>query len=240
VSQLDPTPSLREVNVEGRRQRILVAARRLIASGGMPALSMRKLAGEAGLSVTTLYNLYGNRDAILVALIHDAVDHMIPNLDAEAPLSSPLERCRAVITVSIRHLVSNEVIYRPMTIAAYEGLSFAHSDRRIAQRAAGLQREAIAEAMARGLLHDTLDPARLGEQIYHGYELACLQWAYGLLDEAGFRTRALYGLYVALLGVATPAVRPQLEAQLRELEAALAPIANPPADAPTRSQGARP
>ena len=32
-----------------------------------------------------------------------------------------------------------------------------------------------------------------------------MHWAYGLLDETGFRSRALYGLYVALLAVATDA-----------------------------------
>ncbi len=215
--------SLREINVEARRHRILDAARRLIAEGGMAALSMRKLAAEAGLSVTTLYNLYGVRDEILNALIHDAVDRMEPVLDAEAPLDDPLERCRAIITVSVAHFDEHEAIYRPMMVASYEGLSStAVADRRMAKRAAGMQSEAIEQAIAQGLLHDTLSPDRLGEQIYHGYELACVQWAFGLIDIAGFEARALYGLYLALLAVAIDEVRPQLEAHLRDLEGQLA------------------
>ena len=66
--------SLREDNIESRRQRILEAARGLIAGGGMQSLSMRKLAVESGLAVTTLYNLYGSRDDILFALVQDAID----------------------------------------------------------------------------------------------------------------------------------------------------------------------
>ena len=85
-SVADPPATLREINVEARRRRILDAARSLIAKGGMAALSMRKLATEAGLSVTTLYNLYGVRDEILHALIDDAVDRIEPVLDAEAPI----------------------------------------------------------------------------------------------------------------------------------------------------------
>ena len=41
--------SLRERNVEGRRQQILQAARVLLSRGGIGALSMRKLADEAQL-----------------------------------------------------------------------------------------------------------------------------------------------------------------------------------------------
>ena len=217
------TPTLREVNIEGRRQRILEAARSLIAAGGMPALSMRKLAAEAGLSVTTLYNLYGVRDEILQAVIEDAVDRIVLILDAEAPLEDPLERCRAVITVSVAHLAENEAIYRPMVVADYEGVSGGpYADRRLAHRAAGMQREGIEQAIALGLLHPTLDPERLAEQIYHGYDLASGQWAYGLLDAAGFEARALYGMYLVLLAVAKDDTRPQLESHLRDLQRKLA------------------
>ncbi len=226
--EYESPPSLREINCDVRRKRILEAARKLIARGGMQALSMRKLAAEAGLSVTTLYNLYGVRAEILHALIDDAVDRMDAILDAEAPLEDPLERCRAVITVSIRHLSENEAIYRPMMVADYEGLALeATADRRIAVRAAGMQREALEEAVAQGLLLDTLDPQQLADQIYHGYELACVRWGFGQLDAALFQARALYGLYVALLAVATDALRPKFEAELRKLQRELEAPAPP-------------
>ncbi len=216
-------PSLRDANIESRRQRILEAARSLIAGGGLQALSMRRLAAEAGLAVTTLYNLYGSRDDILFALIQDGIDRIVPILDAEAPIEEPLARCRAVITVSVRYFAENEAIYRPMLVASNEGLSRGTgTDRRLAKRAAAMQREAIEQAIAQGLLAGTLDPGRLGEQIYHGYELAAVHWAFGLLDAAGFRARALYGMYLALLAVASDAVRPELEAQLQALERELA------------------
>ena len=236
-SVADPPATLREINVEARRRRILDAARSLIAKGGMAALSMRKLATEAGLSVTTLYNLYGVRDEILHALIDDAVDRIEPVLDAEAPIvDEPLERCRAIITVSVAHFEQHDAIYRPMIVASYEGLSRAgFSERRLAIRAGWMQSAAIQQAIAQGLLHDTLSPERLGEQIYHGYELACVEWAYGMIDLAGFRARALYGMYLALLAVATAAVRPQLEDHLRALEGELANVELPEPEA-QRSQ----
>jgi AcrR family transcriptional regulator len=221
--QNDREPTLRELNIEARRQRILEAARHLIIRGGMSSLSMRKLAAEAGLAVRTLYNLYGSRDEILFAISQDAIDRMVPILDAEAPIEDPLARCRGVITVSVRYFAEHEAIYRPMIVASYEGLSQGpEADRRLAQRAAGMQRDAIAQAIERGLLADTLEPMRLGEQIYHGYEFACVQWAFGTIDAAGFEARALYGMYLVLLAVAEDVVRPRLEAELRALEPQLA------------------
>ena len=107
-----PVESLRQRNVAERRQRILDAARRLILKKGVSALSMRKLAQESGLAVKTLYNLWGGRDAILRALVDEAMDRMDQALEAEAPLEDPLERCRAVVTVSVRHLVEDEAISR--------------------------------------------------------------------------------------------------------------------------------
>lgn len=211
--------TLRQINIEARRQRILAAARRLIAGGGMDALSMRKLAKEAGLSVTTLYNLFGVRGDILEALIEDSIDLMDQILEREAPLDDPLERCRAVITVSIRHMVENEAVFRPMLIAAHQGLTpGAFQDGHISRRATAMQAVAIDAAIQRGLLTELLDPDLLGRQIYHGYDLASAQWAFGALDESGFRVRALYGLYVVLLGVATKTARPRIETELRELE----------------------
>jgi AcrR family transcriptional regulator len=214
---------LRERNGAERRQRILEAARHLIATGGMAALSMRKLAKEAGLAVATLYNLFGVREEILQALIMDAIDQMDLVLDRDAPLDDPIERCRAIVTVSVRHMVENETIFRPMVIAAAQASPNAattdgHSRGKVARRAAQMQTLAIQAAIDQGLLNNRLDPDQLGQQIYHGYEFASMQWGSGQLDAAGFEARALYGLDLALLAVASDSIRPDLEAHLRKLE----------------------
>src|SRR5262245_39106061 len=50
-----------------RRGRILGAARRLVAERGYDGLTMRDLARAARVSVPTLYNLFGSKDAILMS-----------------------------------------------------------------------------------------------------------------------------------------------------------------------------
>ena len=59
-------PSLEQQMAE-RRARILEAARGLIETRGYAALTMRDLAGASGVTVSTLYNLIGNKQAVLLA-----------------------------------------------------------------------------------------------------------------------------------------------------------------------------
>jgi len=207
---------LRELNLAQRRQRILDAARHLIADGGMAALSMRKLAKEAGLAVATLYNLFGVREEILQALVMDAIDQMDLVLEREAPLNDPMERCRAIITVSVQHMVENEAVFRPMVLTAPQAPPGGGRD--VARRAAHMQSLAIQAAIDQGLLSDLFDPEQLGHQIYHGFEFASIQWGIGQIDAAEFEARALYGLHLALLAVAKDSIRPKIEADLHNLE----------------------
>ena len=216
------TLTLRAIHTEARRQRIIEAARKLIAAGGLPALSMRKLGSEAGVSVTTLYNLFGNSDGILNALIDDAVDRVDEVLKREPPRENPLEQCHTVITVSVRCMVADEAIYRPLGIAGYERLARAGAEeRRLSDRAAAIVRVAVEQAIAQGQLTDQLDPHHLAQQIYATWDRAFSHWAFGLIHEDEFRARALYGMSTVLLGVATDTVRPQLIDQLHELEQTL-------------------
>ena len=50
-----------------RRARIGKAARQLVVERGYEGLTMRELAQKARVAVPTLYNLFGSKDAILVA-----------------------------------------------------------------------------------------------------------------------------------------------------------------------------
>ena len=218
-----PPTSLREANVEARRRRILEAARALIVDGGLDALSMRKLAKASGVSVTTLYNLYGSRGEILTAMIDAAVDEMIAILDAESTLADPIERAFAVIEVTAREFGRDASSYRPMLVASYASNSLsADADRRIADRAVALQNEALSAARTQGMIRADANPLRLAEQVYHGYELACAQWAFGAMSLEAFEARALYGLVLVLLAVADDSTRPGLESRREALEARLA------------------
>ncbi len=154
--------ALREINIEARRQRIIEAARTLIAAGGMSSLSMRKLGAQAGLSVTTLYNLFGNRDGILSALIDDTIDRVDKALENKAQWEDPLAQCHAGIIVSVPRMIQDEAIYRPLGIPRYGRLARAGAEeRRISDRAAAIVTISSERAITQGQLTDQLDPHHL-------------------------------------------------------------------------------
>ena len=68
-----------------RRARILASARRLIAERGFDGLTMRDLAAASRVSVPTLYNLFGGKQALLLGELES---------DAEHPAASDATRAR--------------------------------------------------------------------------------------------------------------------------------------------------
>jgi AcrR family transcriptional regulator len=71
------------------RRAVLDAATRLIEEGGVTALSMRKLAAELGVAVTSIYWHVGNREALLDELVQEMV-HGLETLPARG--SEPVAR----------------------------------------------------------------------------------------------------------------------------------------------------
>ena len=58
-------------NQQERRNRILAAARELVAQHGYDGMIMRDVATAANVSPTTLYNLYNTKDELLLAALRD-------------------------------------------------------------------------------------------------------------------------------------------------------------------------
>ncbi len=222
----------RETNVAARRQRILESARELLQETGPEGLSMRKLARQAGLSVTTLYNLLGSREEILQALIKDSVGRLeAPAADTGAA-RDPLRRASKAMEGILRYTVDNGDLLRPLIVADFKTGSWT----RLGQQAEGEHfksskeaiRVAIIEAQADGQLRKVVGQKFLEVQLYLGWELALDQWAYGVLDDEVFRLKSLGGFYTALLAFAEPHVRPGIEKELRRLERKLPVPTAPP------------
>jgi AcrR family transcriptional regulator len=74
------------------RDQIVDAARRLVEQDGVDALSMRKLAAELGVAVTSIYWHVGGREQLLGSLVDDLITEMTEiapaGLTAEARIAS--------------------------------------------------------------------------------------------------------------------------------------------------------
>ena len=210
---------LRERNVEVRRQQILQAARVLLSRGGIGALSMRKLAEEASLSVNTLYNLWGTREEILRALTLDARDRMEASLPIEASPEDPIAYCRTLVRATVRELCRQHELFRPMILAWLEGeIAGQPSPVEPMADSIGMLSQIIQMARKADLLECPMNPEQVAWQIQHGAQFASIQWALGRIDDAHFEARALYGVNLAFLGIVHDVRRPEIRTKLKGLE----------------------
>ncbi|MFT4614720.1 MAG: AcrR family transcriptional regulator [Bacteroidia bacterium] len=82
--------SVGERGKQDRRDRIIEAAREIIATQGLERLSTRKIAEHAALSVHTLYSLLGNKHDILTAAMrsnHDAIGSALDSVSESDPIT---------------------------------------------------------------------------------------------------------------------------------------------------------
>lgn len=195
-------------------RRILDAARRLVGSGGVDGLSMRRLAHEADVSVRTIYNLFGDKGGVVEALVResfDAMDVAVGGLDADDPIdriwqavSISIEmNCRYVPRAVVAAVVTDATLQRDLS-PYWPGLELTLDAIRAATRSRALRADLTAETLVE----------HAGAVFLH----LLWRWSQGEIDEAALTAGVLHGFDVSLLAVATPRVRTRLLAHIADLE----------------------
>jgi len=203
-----------------RRTQVIEAARELVIEGGIEAISMRKLAAAAEVSVATLYNQFGAKEEIVEMAVEHVLDAIEPVVDPIPP-DEPFERARAIATASVDAVVADAALYRPFIRALVQTGEGRDRDLgRVWSRGLTLTSDEVAAAMSIGELRDDVAPELIGAQILRAFNSSMLVWAFGILDDTGFHQEVLRGLYVCLLAVATEQSRPTLLAELSALDRA--------------------
>ena len=78
-----------------RRDQVIRAARELAESDGWAAVTMRRLAGELGVTQPVLYSAFAGRQALIDAVALDGFSDLAAALGAVDP--SPMARMRAYL-----------------------------------------------------------------------------------------------------------------------------------------------
>lgn len=91
--------------IASQRRRVLDAASKHLAAGGLAGLNVRDLGAAVGASSTVVYTLFGGRDELLLAVFQDALDRLA---DAIGKVSSP---------DPLRHLIDMAHAYRRFAVA---------------------------------------------------------------------------------------------------------------------------
>lgn len=197
---------------ETRRARIIREAHTMIGRDGYDALSLRKLASAAEVTVPTIYNLIGSKEQILVELFRAWIGQIERALD-EIDEDRPLDLAEAIITEAIDLIRQDEVFFRAAHIALNR-LIEADPQRppfdQFPQKASSMQTTAVRLAQSQGLLKGRIPAETLGAQIYFNYSEASRYWMHGRSSLAAFRNAALTGVYIAFLSDASETFETEL------------------------------
>jgi AcrR family transcriptional regulator len=207
-------PSVGGARVRARSSRkILDAARWLVELDGIDGLSMRRLAHEADVSVRTIYNLFGDKDGLLEALVRDSFDAMdaaIGDLDADDPIDRIWQavtiavdvNCRYVPKAVVNAIVTDTKLQRDLS-TCWPGLD--------------LTLEAIRAATWSRSLRADLAPEALFEHAGAVFLHLLWRWSQGDIDQPALSAGVLHAFDVSLLAVATPRTRQRLLQHITEL-----------------------
>lgn len=92
-----PGPTRTQRRAEANRRSVVDAAREIVATQGVDALTLEAVAERADVAVQTIYNRVGNRSALLVAVAEQAMEESRGYMDAAyASEGAPEDRLRLV------------------------------------------------------------------------------------------------------------------------------------------------
>ena len=216
-----------------RRNRILDAAREIIASTGFETLTMRELARAARVTVPTIYNLIGSKDELLRAAVEQQTEGFIAGIDS-SPRQTPASRILSVVNVCVDELLRLPDYYQSLLrllLTSQTGDSLRNS---VTDSLSQQFERALLDMAEAGELADWADPRALADRLGSHMRITAIEWAAGELDAHGLRSDALYGTSLMLLGVSEGESALELEACARQSQR----CSEPQALAPARSKPA--
>ena len=221
-----------------RRQRILAAARRLIARGGWERLAMRDLATEARVSVPTVYSLVGGKAQLLSALVEAQLSEVARALGTVPTGETVVERAAALCEAGHRVLLDAPAYTRELVHLFLTSEDARPVRRAMDERNLALMTALLAGGQAEGDLEPWIDPRVVARTLYSLFITNLIGWAMGELDDAGLEAATCLGNSLVLLGVARGRARARLERYLREQPKELAHVE--PGHDPGRRRSRRP
>ena len=166
--------------MQKRREDIIAAAQKLLAQEDLSAFSVRKLAASAGVSVATIYNLIGNRQAVLFAIVNDLTEQMKFN-QTYANEISMLDRVEGQVKGLLKFTKSQEQLLRS-AILAFDELSreadWSSSTSRIIKLGESSFVDTFRKGLDSGEMRGDVPAGFLSALMYRVYLDATINWAY--------------------------------------------------------------
>lgn len=215
-----------------RRAAIIGAALEIIRETGETGLSMRALAARAGVSLATPYNLFGSKQAILVALLaQNAI--AFGKVFQEKASSDQLTRIFDYVDLSFDLYRSDPTYYQALLRTLYRSED-AQLRTSLRKPRANFLKTLLRDAMTAGYLEPDLAVELVSRDLFGIYLYSVQEWVHGSVTLDRARLETGHGYSLILLGAALDHARPELlsrrnrlQAQIVSLSAAAAPATSP-------------
>jgi AcrR family transcriptional regulator len=203
-----------------RRERILAAAREVVAEQGYAGLSMRDLAQKSRVTVPTIYNLIGGKDAVLLAAVEEQTARFVAGIE-ETRGAVATDHIVAVHDSCVRELLRLPRYYRSFLLQLVTSEAAAPIRSRVGQALVRELGRGVEALRAAGALAEWVEPATLTALLHGHLNVVSLQWASGDLPDARLRAAALYGSCCVLAGACRGESRELFAARAAEHQASL-------------------
>lgn len=190
---------------------LVEAAHRLLAEHGPEALTVRRIANEAGMSTMNVYSRFGGKDGVIDELYVDGYRRLLEQIDAVPSLDDVADGLFRIATTYRRWALDNPRYYAIMFRQAVQGFEPSASAVEVARQGLAKMVERVAAGQERGAI-TTADG-------YDAAEIAVWLWAtcHGMISleldgvgATGIDWTAVYenGIRAAIHGV-HPTVAPE-------------------------------
>ncbi len=201
--------SRREEAKAERRRRITTAARDLIRETGDVGLSMRAIAARAGVSLSTPYNLFGSKRAIVLAVLEDIEDFY--ERFSRLRAVSAVDRIFQAMALSIGYYAADPGFYLTLWTGVFD-----MSGKEVRTALARPERDVFWLSLVQGVADEGalmagLDVELLQRQLDEVFGAVMLNWVLGGIATDELEPAAGYGFALALRGAAAEAWQPRLE-----------------------------
>jgi AcrR family transcriptional regulator len=206
--------SLLEEHKAERRARIIRAARELVSKHGYEGLTMRDLADAARVSVPTLYNLFGSKDAILVAGLGDTAVVIASRM---LQGGSFFVRAMAAFEGVMDSVLEQPAFFRAVMTMFLTSPESGDMRRRSEDGFIAIMTANLVAAQKADQVVEWVEPALVARHMYGQYSSCFMAWAIDELDDDRFRAAAMSGICHLLVGITRGPFHAETEARLKKL-----------------------
>ena len=219
-----PVTGIREKGKARRKQQIIQAAKTLLAAGGIEALSTRKLAEAAELSVHTLYAQVGSKDKILEAVMADNHNRVLSDILA-INAQHPIEQIFAFVESTYRIIAEDSAAQKPLMrvlMTLFDEGTLGSDPWWMMAQEKDWMGSAVATAIDRGLLAPDFPAAVIADMLMKIYLTNLRDYLFGRAGLEAYRDRATFELWFCLSNIAADRTRADYAARAREAAGRLA------------------